>query len=60
MSDAFTVFSLPLTASLEDIKKRFKQLALLHHSDKNRSSLEFAHLKFIKIRVAYEDFDDTF
>jgi hypothetical protein len=36
------------------VKKRYKQLALQYHPDKNRSDIEIAHKQFIRIAAAYE------
>jgi len=53
ITECFTLFELPESSTLEDIKKRFKQLVLKYHPDRNKSP--DAQEKFIKITEAYKD-----
>ena len=49
-SNSFEVLGLDEDASKDDIKKAFREKALIHHPDKQGDPLEF-----IKLREAYED-----
>lgn len=57
MSDYYEVLNLHRSASLEDIKRSFRQLALKHHPDRNRSS-EDSRKKFMEVVEAYEILSD--
>ena len=57
MSDYYDVLNLHQSASREDIKRSFRQLALKHHPDKNRNS-EDSKKKFMEIVEAYEILSD--
>lgn len=51
---AFATLGLrPCTAPLADSKKKFKELALRHHPDKNRGNEVAARAKFIQIEEAF-------
>ena len=50
-SNSFEVLGVDEDASKDDIKKAFRQKALIHHPDKPNGNKE----KFIKLREAYED-----
>jgi molecular chaperone DnaJ len=54
--DLYKVLELNSDASLSDIKKNFKRLALIYHPDKNSNS--DANEKFNQIRIAYEILSD--
>jgi DnaJ-class molecular chaperone len=51
------VLNLHRSASLEDIKRSFRQLALKHHPDRNRNS-EDSRKKFMEVVEAYEILSD--
>lgn len=52
MTSPYHVLGLVQTATLSDVKKRYRQLALIHHPDKSPS--KGAHQRFIKLQEAYE------
>jgi DnaJ-class molecular chaperone len=58
VSDYYDVLNLHQSASHEDIKRSFRQLALKHHPDKNRNS-EDSKKKFMEIVEAYEILSDN-
>lgn len=49
----YAVLGVAPNASQDDIKKKFRKLALLYHPDKNAES-EFAAIRFREIQEAYE------
>jgi DnaJ-class molecular chaperone len=57
VSDYYEVLNLHRSASLEDIKRSFRQLALKHHPDRNRNS-EDSRKKFMEVVEAYEILSD--
>ena len=57
MSDYYDVLNLHQSASHEDIKRSFRQLALKHHPDRNRNS-EASRKKFMEVVEAYEILSD--
>jgi DnaJ-domain-containing protein 1 len=52
--DAFKELGLPPTASQDEAKKAYKQLALKHHPDKNRDNPDAAAKKMKEINEANE------
>lgn len=60
--DLYEVLSIPRDAKLEEIKKAYRRLALLHHPDKhataNDSARADASLKFQQIGFAYTVLSD--
>ncbi|MCC6287720.1 MAG: J domain-containing protein [Chitinophagaceae bacterium] len=54
----YAVLGVAPNASQDDIKKKFRKLALLYHPDKNTES-EFAVIRFREIQEAYENLSDT-
>jgi DnaJ-class molecular chaperone len=59
MSDNFyNILELPETATVDEIKKAYRRLSLLHHPDKNNNSPESA-TRFQKISEAYETLGDA-
>jgi hypothetical protein len=57
VSDYYEILNLHRSASHEDIKRSFRQLALRHHPDKNRNS-EDSRKKFMEVVEAYEILSD--
>jgi DnaJ-like protein len=53
----YEILEVSPSATLNDIKKSFRHLALKHHPDKNRNSEE-SKQKFMKIVEAYEVLSD--
>lgn len=49
--DPYRVLGISTDATMEEIKKRFRELARLHHPDKNASN---SHEAFVEIRNAYD------
>ncbi len=52
-SDYYKTLGLPFNASNEDIKKRYRKLALQYHPDTNEGDA-FSHNRFREIQEAYE------
>jgi DNA-directed RNA polymerase subunit F len=58
MKDYYEILGIPLTATRQDIKKAYRNLALKYHPDKNKDA--DAAERFIEIHEAYEIlYDDT-
>ena len=58
MGDNFyNILEVPETATVDEIKKAYRRLSLIHHPDKNNNSAESA-TKFQKISEAYETLGD--
>jgi tetratricopeptide (TPR) repeat protein len=53
IKDFYTLLNVPRNASLADIKKAYRKLALIHHPDKNRDDANAAD-NFRRIQEAYE------
>jgi curved DNA-binding protein CbpA len=51
--DHYKTLGLPFNASQEDIKKKFRKMALQYHPDTNEGN-PFAHSRFREIQEAYE------
>lgn len=58
MKDYYEILGVPKTASVEEIKKAFKRLALKYHPDKNPDNRKEAEEKFKEIAAAYEILSD--
>ncbi|KAI0340380.1 DnaJ-domain-containing protein [Trametopsis cervina] len=56
----YTVLNLPVTASAEDVRDRYKQLSLILHPDKQRDERlkDIASEKFMLIQKAYQVLSD--
>jgi curved DNA-binding protein CbpA len=54
MTTYYDILELRQDASLTDIKKAYRRLAMLHHPDRNRGNEEQATLIFQKVSEAYE------
>lgn len=52
LKDYYSILHIPSSASMEDVKKAFRKLALLYHPDKNPDT-RFATAKFAEIQEAY-------
>lgn len=57
MSNYYEILEVSPGATLDEIKKSFRHLALKHHPDKNKNSEE-SKQKFMKIVEAYEVLSD--
>ncbi len=58
MEDFYAIFGITQSATPEEVKKKYRELAKLYHPDKNSSnpnSMEF----FKKIQAAYETLSDS-
>ena len=54
-SEAYEILGLSITATLAQVKKRYRELALKHHPDKNEPAIKTkAEKMFVKINLAYE------
>ncbi len=53
-SEAYNILGLDITATIEQVKKRFRVLALKWHPDRNRTNKTEAEQMFVKINKAYE------
>lgn len=58
MDDYYNVLGIKQDASLNDIKKAFRSLALKYHPDKNGNSEE-SKIKFMTVVEAYEMLSDS-
>jgi len=54
MSDYYNVLGVDKSATIEQIKKQYKSLAMKHHPDRNPDNKVEAELKFKSIKEAYE------
>lgn len=54
----YAILGVAPDASADDIKKKFRKLALLYHPDRNAES-EFAAIRFREIQEAYETLGDS-
>ena len=54
VSEAYKILELGITATIEQVKKRFRELALKWHPDRNKTNKTQAEQMFVKINKAYE------
>ena len=54
VSEAYKILELGITATIGQVKKRFRELALKWHPDRNRINKTEAEQMFVKINKAYE------
>ena len=54
VSEAYNILELGITATIEQVKKRFSVLALKWHPDRNKANKTQAEQMFVKINKAYE------
>ena len=54
VSEAYKILELGITATIEQVKKRFRELALKWHPDRNKANKTQAEQMFVKINKAYE------
>ena len=54
VSEAYKILELGITATIGQVKKRFRVLALKWHPDRNRTNKTQAEQMFVKINKAYE------
>ena len=54
-SEAYEILGLSISATLAQVKKRYRELALKHHPDKNEPAIKTeVEKKFVRINQAYE------
>ena len=53
-SEAYEILGLSVTATVDEVKKKFRELALKWHPDRNRKNKTQAEKMFVKINSAYE------
>ena len=54
VSEAYKILELGITATIGQVKKRFRELALKWHPDRNKTNKTEAEQMFVKINKAYE------
>lgn len=55
----YEILGISQTASSDEVKKAYRNLALVWHPDKNQANAEEAHVKFQSILKAYETLSDN-
>ena len=53
-SEAYEILGLSITATVDEVKKKFRELALKWHPDKNMKNKTQAEKMFVKVNLAYE------
>ncbi|MEJ7739164.1 MAG: DnaJ domain-containing protein [Chitinophagaceae bacterium] len=57
VKDYYKILNLPLTATQQDIKKAYRQLAMKYHPDKNAGN-DLAKAHFLEVKEAYQVLSD--
>jgi len=58
LKDYYTILEVPPSASLDEVKKAYRRLALLYHPDTNNNDV-YASAQFAEIKEAYETLSNT-
>ena len=53
-SEAYEILCLAVTATIQQVKEKYRELALKWHPDRNRTNKTQAEKMFVKINLAYE------
>ena len=53
-SEAYKILGLAVTATIKEVKKKYRELVLKHHPDRNRTNKIQAEKELVKINQAYE------
>ena len=53
-SDAYTILGLAVTATIKEVKKKYRELVLKWHPDRNRTNKIQAEKELVRINQAYE------
>ena len=53
-SKAYKILGLAITATIEEVKKKYRELVLKWHPDRNRTNKTHAEKELVKINLAYE------
>jgi len=53
-TEAYKILGLDISVTIEQVKKKYRELALRLHPDKNMANKTQAEQKFVKINLAYE------
>ena len=53
-SDAYKILGLAVTATIKEVKKKYRELVLKWHPDRNRTNKIQAEKELVKINQAYE------
>ena len=53
-SEAYEILGLAVTATIQQVKKKYRELVLKWHPDRNRTNKTQAEEMFVKINLAYE------
>ena len=54
ISEAYEILGLAVTATIQQVKEKYRELALKWHPDRNRTNKTQAEKMFVKINLAYE------
>jgi curved DNA-binding protein CbpA len=53
-SEAYKILGLAVTATIKEVKKKYRELVLKWHPDRNRTNQIQAEKELVKINQAYE------